>query len=239
MKAIKPSTCSAVAITALVALMLTALPIWAQVHQLGSMQDGAGRTSTNTVALNGLQYRHESAASQPGGVSTGAANNWLHYAGFLQAVDIKRADLDTDGDGRADELDADNDDDSLADRAEVDASAFGGYASTDPNDPDTDADGMTDDREAAGLFDPLDPNHRLYILDVGDDAGHMRINWVGKGGGTTNTLLAIYDLVNEPFTNELYSAAFAGGDAPWYKTTNTYAWSDDSTARYFRVRSGR
>jgi hypothetical protein len=208
-------------------------------RHLSAVQDGSGLMSTNTVSVGGTSFRHVSAAGQPGGIFTNAGAGWANSAGFLQAVDLKRPGLDTDGDGTPDELDPDNDNDALDDGDEIDGSAFGGYAATDPLLPDTDADGMDDGREAAGMYDPLDPNHRLTILVVAADGENRSLTWIGKGGGTVNTILVGDDLDGGPPTNVLYSAAYAGGSAPWYKATNTLEWAGDtSPRRFFRVQTG-
>lgn len=209
----------------------------AQIYSIGSVHDGVGRISDNTVNLNGRDWRHVSAGAQPGGIQSGAAGDLDHRAGFLQAMELRRAELDTDGDGVPDELDRDNDGDGLLDLAELDGSAFGGHAVTDHNNADTDGDGMTDGEEAAGMYDPLDPGHRLVITRIEWDAGRPRIYWIGKGGGTVNTLLGTTNLVDTPFANVLASAPYFGGVAPWYKVTNTTAFVAEEDIQFIRVRT--
>ena len=125
----------------------------------------------------------------------------------------------------------------MSDLAELDGSAFGGWAVTDPNKPDSDGDGMADDAEAAGMYDPNDPNHRLAIVDLQAAGGNVTLTWVGKGGGTVNTILGCDDLVPERPTNLVHSAAYAGGDSPWYKATNTHTWAESESPRFYSVQT--
>lgn len=195
-------------------LMIAAASAFAEFYHIGSVHNGVGQISDNTASIDGRDWRHVSAGAQPGGIQSSSAGDVHHRAGFLQAVEVRRADLDTDGNGVPDELDADNDGDGLSDISELDGSAFQGYAVTDHNDPDTDGDGMTDTDEAAGMYDPLDPEHRLAIVQFEFDAGSPRVYWVGKGGGVENTVLSSDDLVATPFTNVVSSSPYFGGDAP-------------------------
>jgi len=215
------------------------LPARAEIHQLGRIHDGVGAMSTNTAAVAGGAYRQAGAGNQPGGIATLTNVQWTLHAGFLQAVDIKQPWLDTDGNGVPDEMDPDNDGDYLPDWAEVDGSGFEGYARTDPNDPDTDGDGMTDYRESVGMYDPLDPDHYLHILSQDWDENTLTLWWIGKAGGTTNTILWGESLLDGAPTNIQHSAAYSGGDAPWYKATNSFAWFEAKTSAFLRVRTRR
>ncbi len=223
----------------LVLFALAMGPARAEYNQLAVVSDGTGQSSVNEPVIEGQAWRHQSAGGQGGGIQRGTAGGWTHAAGFLAATEVLQPGLDTNGNGTPDELDPDNDGDTLTDWSEVDSSAFDGFAETNPNRADTDGDGMTDTQESAGLYDPLDPGHLLVIESIEEDAGALRINWVGKGGGTINTILACPDLAREPVTNLVHSGAFWGGTAPWYKTTNTYAWFDEQTSHYFAVRTAR
>ncbi len=102
-----------------------------------------------------------------------------HRAGFLQAVAVRRPDLDTDGDGVPDELDRDNDGDGLFDIDEITGAAFGGHAATDPNNPDTSGDGMSDGDKARGreslfvvfgrlaiYFNPVQESFETTVLGI-------------------------------------------------------------------------
>lgn len=225
--------------TVAVGFLLTAVT-QAEMFLLSAVQDGSGAQSTNTVEVDALAYGHVGAGGQPGGIGTAAGGNWVNSAGFLQAVDIKRPLRDTDGDGIPNELDRDNDNDGLTDMEEVSGSAFGGYAVTDPNVRDADGDGMDDAAEAAGRYDPNDPGHCLKILTVAMADGELALTWIGKGGGTTNEVLASTNLQSGAFTNVVIRAAFAGGSAPWYKTTNMWHGIPGAAGPfYYRVQTSR
>jgi len=204
---------------------------------LSDVQDGSGVQSTNTVPLGALAYGHVSAGAQPGGIAAAAGGGWVNSAGFLQTVDIKRPLLDSDGDGVPDELSRDNDSDGLLDLAEISGSAFGGCATTAPNAADTDGDGMNDAMEAVGMYDPNDPSHCLRIVGLTMADGELTITWIGKGGGTTNTVMASADLQPGTFTNEVSRTAYSGGVSPWYKTTNSWTGVPVDSRTFYQVRT--
>lgn len=193
-----------------------------------SVVDGGG------CRMAGGSYSNVCACAQPSGIAPSVGGVLLHYAGFLGGFSLRPA-LDTDGDGLPDELDADNDGDTLADEAELDGSAFGGWAATDPNRRDTDGDGMSDVAEAVGLYDPNDPGHRLEIVAWRGTNGQYTLTWIGKGGGWINTISAGEQLANGGFTNILHSAAYPGGEPPWFKATNAWVWTEGATSRFYRV----
>ncbi len=213
----------------------TAAAFGAEWDQLSTTLNGEGAISANTVAFGGREYRHVGAGMQPGGVMTSAGGTLVNRGGFLQAVSLKRPDLDTDGNGIPDELDRDNDGDGLADRDEIDGTAFGGYARTDPNNPDTDGDGMSDADEAAGMYDPLDPHHLLEIVGLTRAGGNVTIRWIGKGGGTVNAIMANMAPFDGSFAETIVRQAYAGGAHPWYKATHTHTASDNGPGRFLRA----
>ncbi len=220
-----------------VATLLTAPASRAGFISVGCVHNGVGCLGENTVMLNGLAWRHVSAGAQPGGISSSAGGALDHRAGFLQAMQVRQWHLDTDGDGVPNELDWDNDGDGLSDLSELDGSAFDGYAVTDPNNPDTDGDGMSDGDESAGMYNPLDPEHRLEIVRIEIAEGIPRVRWIGKGGGRINTVESAEDLsAADPWT-VLHSAPHYGGSAPWFATTNNLAWPPDIPIRHIRIRT--
>lgn len=221
-----------------IGLMLAGLALAGEPERLATVLDGAGRASDNTVAIGGANARNVGAGMQPGGVAVCTGGTLVNHAGFLQAATIKYPGRDADGDGIPDELDADNDGDTLADRSEVDGTAFWGYAATDPNRADTDGDGMADDQEAAGMYDPLDPNHRLEIVSLTHAGDDYTVTWIGKGGGTMNALVAGDAMANGSFVDDLIRQPYDGGVAPWYKATNTHTWTGVGLKQFLRAETG-
>lgn len=197
-------------------------------NQDSCVTSGAGGWSSNTT------QRTVSCVGQPGEAGVSANRRYTHYAGFIGGAFIQPG--TTNSRGVALEADPDNDDDGLSDSDEVTGSAFQGYASTNPNAADTDGDGMSDADEAAGMYDPNDANHLLAITAMDRSGENVTLQWIGKGGGTVNTILWTDDLLTGPPTNVLHSAVFAGGVAPWFKATNAHAWVDDvETGGFYRV----
>ncbi|MBU1909513.1 MAG: thrombospondin type 3 repeat-containing protein, partial [Verrucomicrobia bacterium] len=162
----------------------------AQYRQLSTVHDGSGTMSTNTVLLSGVDYRHVSAAGQPGGIFTSTNGTLVNYAGFLQAVDIKRPDLDTDGDGVIDELSTDNDGDTLTDQEEVEGSEFDPATVTLVNNPDTDGDSVPDGEESTAGTDPTDEDAFLQITAFRDAGGDKVLWWTARDGKQYSILSA-------------------------------------------------
>ena len=199
-------------------------------EQQMSVASGSGGWRTNSTAQTVY------CAGQPGTTGVSGNGRYTHYAGFLGGAFIRSS--VTNAEGMALEMDPDNDDDGLTDAAEVSGSAFGGHARTDPNSPDTDEDGMADADEAAGMYDPRDPDHLLKFIALDRSANDMTLTWIGKGGGTVNTILWCGDLLSGVFTNTFHSDTYTGGDAPWYKATNTHTWTESgATNRSFQVKT--
>ncbi len=193
-----------------------------------SVVSGCGGWSSNATV------RTACVAGQSGTTGVSGNGRYTHYAGFMGGAFIRPG--VTNADGVVLELDPDNDDDGLTDQDEVSGSAFSGHASTDPNKADTDGDGMDDAAEAAGMYDPNDAGHSLAIVVLEKDGASLTLKWVGKGGGTENTVLWCDDLLVEPTTNVLHSAPYAGGVSPWFKSTNEHTWIESAApSRYFRV----
>ncbi|OQA24346.1 MAG: hypothetical protein BWY59_02236 [Verrucomicrobia bacterium ADurb.Bin345] len=188
-------------------------------RHLSTVHDGHGLMSANTVELDGVAYRNVSAGSQPGGVFSGTSGDLANSAGFLQAVDIKRPDLDTDGDGVIDELSTDNDGDGLLDIEEVEGSEFDPVTPTLVNDPDSDGDGASDNDEVLPGTNPRDPNSLFEITDITSVGADAEVTWNARGNKErVYVVRAIDDSYEDPLPIVIWSNAVVGGIAPWYET---------------------
>ena len=218
-------------------LLLRAVPLAAAdnaCRALGSVCDGGGSPSSNTVPLAGRTWRHVFATAQPGGVGVAAAGAWRHGAGFLRAVDLLRCWLDTDGDGLPDELDTDNDGDGLADGDEVAGSAFDPVTPTAVNAADSDGDGTPDGDEAAAGTDPGDRRADFRILALTRQSGDTHITWRGRGDRTYR-LLATEHLSAPSGFEERRATNVIGGAPPWYLTTNNLTDACAKPIQFYRI----
>ena len=206
-----------------------------------SQGEAAPEQSSSTISACGsLQTNATSstvcAVAQPGTVGVSRNGRYTHYSGFIGGAFIRPG--TTNDQGVALEATPDNDNDGLLDGDEISGAAFGGHATTDPNDADSDNDGMTDADEAAGMYDPNDPAHSLSIIALDRSGNDFTLRWIGKGGDTQNTILWTADLVSGPPSNILYAAPYVGGASPWFKATNEFIWAEAAaTTRYFRVQT--
>jgi len=203
------------------------LPATAAPEQEMSTTSSCGGWCSNTT------MQTATCAGQPGTTGLSTNGRYTHYTGFLGGAFILPGTTNTAG--VALEADPDNDDDGLTDSDEVSGAAFQGYTSTDPNNGDSDNDGMSDADEAAGMYDPNDPGHLLKIIALTNNAGVVTLTWIGRGGGSYNTILWSDDLLDGPCGNTLVVIMDSDGDPPWYKTTNSLTWVETATNRYFRV----
>lgn len=217
--------------SAILAALLCALPSFAQTYRnASSVQDAAGSRTT------AASFTNVCAIGQPGGVAVASGSGgMLNYAGFLNTF-VMRAALDTDGDGLADEIDPDNDNDELADLTELAGDAFNPATTTDVNKGDSDGDGASDGAEAAAGTDPRSAAARFAIVSVAETAGGTVVGWMARSGTTYR--VRHEDTGIGGFTGWL-ARVRAGGPAaaPWYATTNYYT---DTTApagdrRYYRI----
>ncbi len=160
-----------------------------------------------------------------------------NYAGFLQAVDIKRPNQDSDGDGVIDELDADNDGDGLYDTAEVAGSQFDPTTATLVNQADSDQDGVNDGDEQVAGTDPTDINANLRILDIRNQAGARQVAYLARG--SKNYKIRGWNGSYAYPTNDLGDDTEAGGSGAWAVRTNTFVDAAQTNARYYAVESLR
>lgn len=204
-------------------------------EQQAGVLDASGHVATNGVLTS------VSAGGQSGGFTLASAGTISHYGGFVGANPLL-SDLDTDDDGVVNELDADNDNDSLTDLDELAGTPWLPAAVvSDPNDPDTDADGFSDGAEAAAGTDPTDVSSLLAIIDIGAVAStNIYVEWLARDGLTYR--LDHYDtLAGTIITSHVDTVTVndPGAVAPWYTTTaigfDPGVLSGNTTSGYYRV----
>lgn len=197
----------------------------AQFTNRSSVLDGSGGTSS------GGSFTNISAAGQPGGIAVSSGGSFVNQAGFLNTFSL-RPNLDTDGDGLANELDSDNDGDGLADLAEIEGSGFSPVTPTQVNVADTDGDGVPDGSESVAGTDPSNPNALLEVFRIAQ-AGGQQIQWTARGGKTYR-VLARTNLLAGTFTPIATNTA-GGGVAPWFVVTNTAVDVSSLGAEFYAV----
>ncbi len=121
-------------------------------------------------------YRSIVVASQPQPVSVASNGSFVSHGGFMNTFLLAPA-ADADGDGLADELDGDDDNDGLADVEEITGMAFDPVAASDPLRADSDGDGHGDGAEKAAGTDPLDSGSVFALLDMVADGDEMTVSW--------------------------------------------------------------
>lgn len=207
--------CSVFGVQFLILPLLLSQVSLAATEQTSSVLDGSGgRSSGGTLEL-------VSAAGQPGGITVSSGGSLVNYAGFLNTFSLQPG-LDTDGDGLANEVDADNDADGLEDLAEITGSAFGGNATTDPNQADSDTDGVSDGGEALSGSNPQDAAMYLHITQIigGND---MSVKWQARHGMTYRVYRADDLTTGLPGTYlDEVTANDPAALPPWYETEAVY-----------------
>lgn len=206
-------------------MMLSAFSSDAQITQTSSVLDGSGTRSS------GGSFTNISAAGQPGGIAVSSGGSFINQAGFLNTFSL-RPNLDTDGDGLADELDQDNDNDQLADTTEIGGGAFSPVTPTGVNTADSDGDGMADGAEAVAGTDPSNIDALLEIVRINQAAG-QDVGWIARGG-KTYVLLARTNLLSGTYTPIATNIA-VGGVAPWFVTTNAIVDASNIGAEFYAV----
>ncbi len=205
-------------------------------RQLSTVHDGSGVMSTNTVNLGGVNYRHVSAAGQPGGIGTNANGSLNNYAGFLQAVDIKKPNQ-TDIYGNPYELTPDNDADGLSDIGEVQGTNFNPNTATEVNIADSDGDGISDGGEAIAQTDPLNTNMYLRILGIRNVGGSREITYLARDNKIYH-VRANDGSYQKPAT-DMGTDQEAGGSGAWLVRTNTYTDAGVTNERNYAVEAQR
>lgn len=200
-------------------LLLLPLNIVAQSYSnISSVVDGLGSISA------GGMYTNLSAAAQPSSIGISSGGTLVNYSGFLNTFSL-RPNLDTDGDGLANEVDSDNDNDQLSDAAELAGTAFTPTTVTDINNPDSDGDGANDGNEATAGTNPDDLDSLFKIIGISHNPSEATVSWTGRSG-KTYYIYQSDDLVAGA-TNLMSTTNVTGGTAPWYATTNSFV---DTTA---------
>lgn len=184
----------------------------AQLEQTASVLDGVGRRTT------GGTFTSVTAGAQPGGITVSSGGGRVNYAGFLNTFSLKPW-LDTDQDGLENELDPDNDNDTLSDGAEIVGNAFNPVTPTDLNDADSDHDGIGDGEEAAAGTDPTDPGAYLRIVAIERAGSNLSVSWFARSG--KSYLLHGADAVALLPGPVIATNTQFGGVAPWFAITNT------------------
>lgn len=208
----------------LCSILATQMPSMAYTNR-SSVIDGSGGLSA------GGSFTNYSAAGQPGGIQESAGGSYVNQAGFLQTFNLK-PDLDTDGDGLANELDRDNDGDQLADAAEIGGGSFSPVTPTSVNQADSDGDDASDGAEALAGTDPTDAMSVFEVFRIAQSSG-QQILWTARGG-KTYIVHARPNLLSGSFTPIATNVA-AGGSAPWFVVTNSFVDISSLPAEFYAV----
>jgi len=222
---------------------LVGLEAQGEYRNLSSVLDGSGTMSTNTVTLpDGKAYTNISAAGQPGGIFISSGGGMTNYAGFLQAVDIKRPDL-RDPYGNPYELTTDNDADNLSDLAEILGTNFDPVTATEVNNADTDGDGQPDGAESVAGTDPTNRDLFLQITEIMKGAGNEKVvEWVARDNKRYRSLTVESPNFTCPGNNVVGTVDVhdVSAPAPWYQTTGTFTNTSALNNRYYiiQVQSG-
>ena len=226
--------CSLAPIVAALLAFSSARALAQDYRNLSSVQDGSGTLSTNTVNLGGINYTNVSAGGQPGGIFTSTGGTYTNYAGFLQAVDIKRPDL-KDKYGNPYELTPDNDADGLSDVSEILGTNFNPATPTDPNNPDTDGTGVSDCEKAIAGVDPTNPASAFEIISVQRSSSNNVITFAARGDGVKQYKILAADGPYAIPNQILATNSYSGGVAPWYEVTAVYTNSGAASNRSYAV----
>jgi hypothetical protein len=225
-----------VLVVSALALSCTTYAFSQNYRQLSTVHDGSGIMSTSTVLIGGVEYRHVSAAGQPGGIFTNANGSLNNYAGFLQAVDIKKWNQ-TDIYGNPYELTPDNDVDGLTDLAEIEGDSFNPNTPTEVNIADTDGDGIADGGESIAETDPTDENINLEILSVDNSGGTGVVTYLARGSKLYH-IRANDGSYQRPAT-DIGTDQEAGGSGAWLVRTNVYTDTGTTTQRTYAIEAQR
>lgn len=195
------------------------------------------------------------ACAQPGGVGLASAPGGVqHAAGFLQVFQLNTG-RDLDGDGVADAVDPDNENDGLSDAAEVAGSSFSPVTATGINTADTDSDGLSDGQEAIAGTNPTDPasNLRVSVVPAGYLQGStyldetngiqtnvtlvvtgLQVQWSGRAGKTYQ-IDRTADVRSTPYGAQQSLTSIGPGAGPWQVVTNVWVDTNLISRSFYRV----
>jgi len=187
---------------------------------------------------NGL-VRLVAAVGQGQPVSTlgGNVSGATLYPGYLGGVTLFAA-LDHDADGLSDEVDADNDNDGLADLDELLGTRFPVTTPTDVNSADSDGDGAGDAAEAAMASNPRDAQSLLRLTRVRlEPGGSVALAWQSQNGVTYAVDWGASPRASA-LTNALPGTVTAsGGTGPWGDAETAVSFDKPAASNaFFRVR---
>jgi hypothetical protein len=200
----------------------------AATNQTSSCLDGAGDWSS------GGGYTNISAIAQPGGVSVSSQGDMVNYAGFINTFSM-RPNLDTDGDGVENELDQDNDGDTLSDTDELAGSSFSPGTATDINMADSDLDGTDDYAESVAGTDPTDIDAHLAIIAINDTPAGREIQWTARSNKTYRIRREDGGIAGRPETVLGSTTVTTPATGAWDVATGTYTDPGSSGSRAYAV----
>lgn len=209
-------------------MTMLAVTAHAQFTNRSSVLDSSGTIST------GGAFTNVSAAGQPGGIATSSGGAFVNQAGFLNTFSL-RPGLDTDGDGLANEVDPDNDNDQLADATEIGGDAFSPASATLVNVADTDGDGQLDGWEAVAGTDPNNLNALLELVAISNSPAGRGIVWLARGNNEKTYVVRAATDPRQPYATVVFSNTVAGGLAPWFAVTTSIAHATASNALFYAV----
>jgi hypothetical protein len=199
-----------------------------QIDQTSSVLDGSG------TRASGGTYENISAAGQPGGIAVSSGGGYVNYAGFLNTFSLQ-PDLDTDGDGLANEVDSDNDADGLTDLSEITGDSFSPATATEVNVADSDGDFISDGEEAVAGTDPTNLNALLELVTIENVGAGREITWTARGNNERTYVLKAAPEPGQPYSILVFSNTIAGGAAPWYETPASAIHPSASDAHVYAV----